>query len=187
MVVQAIIKLAGGDGEHAPVLAVYVRVAAATEAAFALAAALTGGPASELLKLASGLAIGAVAVSAAVVLVRHARGPARLGQMRPLLLATARRVDTSVLPVAHALQLACAPRQLRQDPSPLRWVAHYAAHHAVAQLATHPISSVSRKILPALELLDACRTTVDSARFVRHFALTAAELSSRPGPLALRC
>jgi len=180
--IQAVVKVAGGEGEHARVLAVYVLVAAATEVVFACAAALTGGPAAELLKLASGLAIGAVAVSAAVVLVRHARGPARLGQMRPLLLATARRVDTSALPAAHALRLACAPRQLLEDPSPLRWAAHYAARHAVTQLAAHPMSRVSRQLVPALDLLDACRTTVDSARFVRHFALTAAELSSPARP-----
>ena len=187
VVVRALVRVAGGDGEHAEVLALHVVAALATGAALTIVAACSAGPAAQLLEIARVLAIGAVAVSAAVVLVRRARGSARRAPLRPLILATAQRVDSceARVPAALALQLACDPRLLCAGKDPIRLALRYATRQALSHVATQPWSSVSRSIAPALDLLGACRSTLDSARFVRHFALTAVALSAEPSLLAL--
>ena len=187
IVVRAIVRVAGGDGEHAELLAAHVLVAAATGAALTLAAVFTGGPAAELLKVARMLAIGAVAVSAALILVQRARGPAKSARVRPLLLLTTQRIDAreAQLPAARALQLACDPRVLWTGTDPARLVVRYAARKALSQVTTRPITQLSPVIGPALDLVGAYRNTVDSARFVRQFALTAVEVSRDPSLLAL--
>jgi hypothetical protein len=187
VVVQAAVRVAGGDGEYAVVLAVHVLAAAATGAAVTIAAAFATGPAAQLLEIARVVAIAAVAVSAAVILVRHARGSARLRSVRPLILATARRIDSSQTPglAALALQLACDPRLLWAGPNPIRLVLRHAAQHVISHVAQQPLASLPALIGPALNLFGAYRTTIDNARFVRDFALTAVELSAGPRLLAL--
>jgi hypothetical protein len=187
IVVRAIVRVAGGDGEHAELLAVHVLVAAAAGTALTLAAAFTGGPASELLKVLRTLAIGAVAVSAALLLVQRARGPAQSARVRPLLLLTTRRIAPreAQLPAARALQLACDPGALWTGTDPIRLVVRYAARKALSQVTTRPITQLSPVIGPALDLVGAYRNTLDSARFVRQFALTAVEVSRDPSLLAL--
>ena len=93
------------------------------------------------------------------------------------MLAAAQHADTSRLPTAQALQLACAPQLLWQGPNALRVALTYAARQAAQHVALHPIRSASRALAPALELLGAYQNTVDDVRFVRRFALTAVEIS----------
>ena len=187
VVVHAVVSVAGGDGEHARALAAHVAAAAAATAALSIAAALSSGPAAQLLEATRIVAIAALAVSAALVLVGRARGSARRGAVRPLILATARRVDSlaAPLPAAFALQLACEPRLLWASAQPIRLALHHAARQVVSRATTNPWTSVPALISPALSLLGTCRSTLDSARFVRQFALTAVELSAEPSLLAL--
>jgi len=187
VVVRAVVKIAGGEGEHAELLALHVLVAAATGAGLTLAAAFTAGPPAELLKIVRLVAIGAVAVSAAVVLVRRTSGSARRTPVRPLIRATARRLDSGEAPpaAARALQLVCDPPLLWAGPNAIRPALCYAARNVLSHVAKHPLTHLSPAIVPALELLDGYHGTVDSARFVRQFALTAVEVSREPSLLAL--
>jgi hypothetical protein len=182
LAVRAVVRLAGGEGEHAEILAAHVVVAVAGGAALTALAAVAHGPTSQLCKVARTALMGAVAVSAVVVLVRRTGGDAERASIRPLIAQTARRLTASSAspPAARALQVACDPHLLWASSNSLRPALRHAARKTVSRLAIEPVVTCTPGLGSALEILDGYRTTVESARFVREFALTALELRVQP-------
>jgi hypothetical protein len=178
LAVRAVVRLAGGEGEHAEILAAHVVVAVAGGVALTALAAVAQGPTSQLCKVARTALMGAVAVSAVVVLVRRAGGKAERARMRPLIARAAHRLTASSAsaPAARALQVACDPRLLWTGHDSLRPALRYAARKTVSRLAIEPVVTCTPGLGWALEIIDGYRTTAQSARFVREFALAALEL-----------
>jgi hypothetical protein len=177
---QRLVQLIAGDGEDAGVLSISVVVAAASAGALTLAAACAGPGAAELLKLAGAVSVGAVAISAAIVLVRRRSGPSHGLTLRGLVVRTLARLGAPYdqVPVARVLHWACEPSPLPALVDAARPAFGYVTAAARSGLMLYP----TRRMLPvlgqALDVLEACKTSLDSARFVRHFALTALHVSA---------
>jgi hypothetical protein len=173
-------SLLGGEGEGAGTLAVYVVVAAASAGALTIASACAGLGTSELLKVAAALTVGALAASAAIVLVRRRSGPSQRISMRSLVVSTAANIGARYrsVPGSRALQWACDPRALLALATSARPALQYVTTKACSSLISYPAQRFIPVLGPALDMLGAYKTSLDSARFVRHFALTALELSS---------
>jgi hypothetical protein len=175
---HGLVRLTGGDRDDAIVLGAHVVLAAASTGAIALAAVYVGGGASELLDLVGAVTIGAIAVSAAVLLVRRRVGGGRVIQVRPLIKAVAAQLDAHLhVPAVRALRLACEPEQLwaeraRALPSALEYI----ARRALKKLARQPAQMLVPGVGSVLSMVSACQDTLDNARFVQAFALTAVDV-----------
>jgi hypothetical protein len=160
----------------------HIIIAVVSSAAFAIGAAWTGIGTSELCRLAGAMVVGALAVSAASTLIRQLGH--RPSELRPVLAGAALTVlrHHTGLPAARVLRVALAPQR-----SP----AAASVNIALAAL-TPPLAALEDpKLLglvlrPALRLVPAVGVALDahgayldcveSARFVRAFAQTAAAL-----------
>jgi hypothetical protein len=176
--IAGLVRAIAAEPGDTVVIAVHVVLAAASTGALALASAYVGGGASELLKVVGAVAVGAIAVSAAVVLVRRRMGGGVL-QVRPLIVAAAAQVEARHrhVPAIAALRLACDPEGLwAQGLRALPNVAGYAAKHALTKVALRPVESMLPVVGSVMSMLSACQDTVDNARFVQAFALTAVDV-----------
>jgi hypothetical protein len=176
---QALVRALGGEREDAVVIAAHVVLAAASTGAIALAAAYVGGGASELADLVGAVAVGAIAVSVAVVLVRRRMGRGRVIQVRPLIAAAAAKVDARHLhlPAIRALHFMCEPERLWSQPTAaLPRAARYLARRVVKEFALRPAKSMLPVVGSVMSVASACQDTVDNARFVQAFALTAVDV-----------
>lgn len=181
-VTDVVVRVVTSDGVRCSALTAHIVIAAGSSVAFGAGAAWVGVGGSELCKLAGALVVGALAVSAASLLIRRRLG-AGSGELRPLLTSTARLVlpAHAGIPAARVLRLAFDP------PRTLAAVSAEVTRAALALPARQGQAALLRLLLcsvPALALaLDAHATYNDmqeSARFVRHFALTAAALCPPP-------
>jgi len=172
----------------------HIIVAVVSSAAFAIGAAWSGVGASELCRLAGALVVGALAVSAASTLIRRQLGH-RPSELRPLLAGAALAVlrHHTGLPAARVLRVALAPQR-----SP----AAASVNIALAAL-TPPLDAfedpklLGLALRPALRLVPAVGVAIDahsayldcveSARFVRAFAQTAAALCPPAQALPALC
>jgi hypothetical protein len=176
---RALARVIGGEADDTVVIAVHVVLAAASTGALALASAYTGGGGSELLKIIGAVAVGAIAVSAAVILVRRRMGHGRAIEVRPLIVAAAAQVDARHLhvPAIRALRVACDPEGLwAQGVRALPNAAEYVAKRALKKVVLNPVESMLPVVGSVMSMLSACQDTVDNARFVQAFALTAVDV-----------
>ena len=166
---------AGGEGVETHII-----VAVVSTAAFALGAAWSGVGVSELCKLAGAIVVGALAVSAASTLIRRQLG--HQIELRPLLASTALTVLRSHarLPAARVVRVALEPQ-----PSTAVASVESLGDAAVLRLALSPALHLVPGVRAAFEAHDAYQSCLESARFVRTFARTAAELC--PVPLPAPC
>jgi hypothetical protein len=176
---ERVVRSIGGDGENAGTLAVYVVVAAASAGGLTLASACSGLGVSESLQLAGAIVVGVAAVSAAIALVRRQRGHTEKLELRWLLTRTAARLGEQHrhVPGARTLQLACQPHALSFAARSAGPALQHVTRMACLRLASYPARRLISMLGPALELHGAYQTSLDSGRFVRHFALTALELA----------
>lgn len=190
-VARVVVHVVADHGECTTTLTAHVIVAAASGAAFSIAAAVAGVGPSELCKLAGALVIGALAVSAASVLVRRQlRSSASLRALKPLLAAAARQVmgEHAHHPAARALRVVLDPRRSATVAAVGAAIAVLApglpllAVPSSAQLlclALKPATRLLPVVSVAMDVHGAYRHSRESARFVREFALTAAALCPR--------
>ena len=177
---------AGGEGVETHII-----VAVVSTAAFALGAAWSGVGVSELCKLAGAIVVGALAVSAASTLIRRQLG--HQIELRPLLASTALTVLRSHarLPAARVVRVALEPQPSTAVASVSIALAALApsveslGDATVLRLALSPALHLVPGVRAAFEAHDAYQSCLESARFVRTFARTAAELC--PVPLPAPC
>jgi hypothetical protein len=192
-VAAVMVRVTGCDGANAEMLAAHLALAAVSGGALALASVFTDPATSALLKLAGELAVGAIAVHAAVTLVRsRSRAlPASSGERSKLVRGASLRVliaDALVSVADHhavasglrALALACKPGErgaaLKSARSALLQVGKLVFSRAAVRPAKRAVPGLGQ----ALAVMSLYRTTLDSARFVHQFALTAAETYQLP-------
>lgn len=146
------------------------------------AAQVFAGPGTgQLLKLALGLSVGAVAVSAALCAARRHSPPGSVVRVRALLVATTARVAPAhrqLLP-ARLLELGCAPGLALRAlaPGSVEAVLEGALERAVTGQVVARIPGLSQ----VLDGLGVCRVSVSSALFVRDFELAARDLCTELG------
>jgi len=195
-VARVVVRVVAYDGECTTTLTAHVLVAAATGAAFSIGAAFAGVGSSELCKLAGAVLVGALAVSAASLLIRRQlRAGSDRPALRPLLATAARQVIAQHAhhPAARVLRVVYGPRRSTaiatvgvaiavlapalplQDPTTAQ----------VLRFALKPASRLVPAVGLALEVHGAYRHSRDSAQFVREFALAAASLCPAPRELPL--
>lgn len=172
-----VVRVSGCEGSEAQIIATHVAAAALTGGALALASALTTGGVSIALELTSELTLGVIAVHAALRLVQVRSGTLQPATARALVRAALGKVvSRRLLPVLQAVALL---RRRGQQREPLLQVAHQAARPLIAQLLNRAGLRPAKRALPglgnALALLGLYQTTLESARYVHAFALTAAE------------
>jgi hypothetical protein len=181
-VARVIVRVISSDGDSRSPLTAHIVIVAGSSALFGAGAAWMGVGGSELCKLAGALVVGALAVSAASLLVKRQLG-ADSREWRPLLAATVRLVlpAHAGVPAARLLQLVFDP------PRTLAALSAGVTRAAIALPLQHGQAAMMRRVMrsvPMLTLaLDAHETYRDvqmSVRFVRHFALTAAALCPAP-------
>ena len=178
-VVTVVVRVTGCDGADAQMLAVHVALAALSGGVLALASALTPTGPSELLKLAGELAVGAIAVHAAITLVRSRsglRGAPVSALIGAALLGVARRHPTPALALA-GVAATCPGRRWVE---PARAAARQLTKRVVSRAALRPAKRAVPGLGQALELMSLYRTSLDSARYVHHFALRAADTYRLP-------
>ncbi|HTV26071.1 MAG TPA: hypothetical protein VMG12_45550 [Polyangiaceae bacterium] len=199
-VARVAVRVVAYDGECTTTLTAHVIIAAATGAAFSIGAAFAGVGSSELCKIAGAVVVGALAVSAATVLIRRQldSGGAR-PSLRPLLASAARQVISG-----HAQHPAARILRVVYGHHPSLAVATVGLAVAVLAPALPSLPSLSepgnaqllrfalkpaKRLVPgmgiALDVHGAYRHSRDSARFVREFALAAASLCPAPRELPL--
>jgi hypothetical protein len=191
-VARVAVRVVTYDGECTTTLTAHVIVAAATGAAFSIGAAFAGVGSSELCKLAGALVVGALAVSAASVLVRRQlRGSSVRHALKPLLASAARHViaEHAHHPAARALRVVLEPRRSAAVATVGATIAVLAPAlpHLVkpwkADLLRMALKPATR-LVPGMSLVfdvhGAFRHSRESARFVREFALTAVALCPHP-------
>lgn len=172
-----LVREIGGSRPGAVPLTVCVVAAAAGTAALAVVGSYTGGAAGALLELAGALAVGALAVGAAVWLVRAHSEQRAAVEPRALTIAVLARLDRRHQhgPAVRALRLACEPRCLLPSRQLLLRGAGALGQRTLKTLAKHPLRCVPL-LGSALALLSTCQATLDSGRFVQQFAFTALQL-----------
>jgi hypothetical protein len=194
---RVVVQVVTDDGECATTLTAHVIVAAATGAAFSIGAAFAGVGSSELCKLAGAVVVGALAVSAASVLIRRQlRGSGAGHTLKPLLASAARQViaEHAHHPAARALRVVLEPRRsaavatvgaalavLAPALPLLQWPSSAQLLRLVLGRAKHLVPGVGL----AMDVHGAYRHSRESARFVREFALTAVALCPAPRELPL--
>ena len=173
---EHLVRWVGGDGEGAKTLTVCVLVAAAGAGAFCILGAYAGTGTSELVDIAAALAIGALAVGAAVILVRRRLGHGDI-DLRTLVKRAIARVDPEHHhgPAVRALTVACEPSTLLPTRQTLPRAVQYVTRRALKKLVKHPTRHLP-VMGSVLDLFSAYQTTVGSARFVQQFALSAVEV-----------
>jgi hypothetical protein len=176
---RVVVRVVASDADGSTLTA-HVVIAAVSSAAFSVGAGWAGFGGSELCQLVGAMVVGALAVSAASLLIRRRLGA---GELRPLLASTTQLVwpAHAGLPAARVLQLAFDP------PRTLAALSAGVTRAALALPVQHGQAALLRLVsssMPVLALaLDAHTTYRDmqqGARFVRHFALTAAALCPEP-------
>lgn len=161
----------------------HIIVAVVSSAAFAIGGAWSGVGTSELCKLAGAVVVGALAVSAASTLIRRQLGH-QPHELRAVLAGAALTVlrHHTGLPAARVLRVA-----LTQQRSPAAASVNIALAALTPPLeALHDPKLLGLALRPALRLVPAVGVALDahgayldcleSARFVRAFAQTAAAL-----------
>jgi hypothetical protein len=194
---RVVVQIVTDDGECTTTLTAHVLVAAATGAAFSIGAAFAGVGSSELCKLAGAVVVGALAVSAASVLIRRQlRGSSAGHALRPLLALAARQViaEHAHHPAARALRVVLEPRRSAAVATVGAALAVLAP--ALPSLQCPTSAQLLRLVLRraqhfvpvvglAMDVHGAYRHSRESARFVREFALTAVALCPAPRELPL--
>lgn len=174
---QLLVREIGGQGPGAVLLTVCVVVASAGTAGLAVVKSYTGAGTGELLDVAAALAVGALAVGAAVWLLRvHARQRPAL-ELRVLTTSVLDRLDACHQhgPALHALRVACDPRRLWPSRELLLRGAEELGQRGLKSLVKRPLRCLPM-LGSALELASVCQSTLDSGRFVQQFAFTALQL-----------
>jgi hypothetical protein len=167
------IRVSGCDGAEAQIIATHLAAAALTGGALALASSLTRGPVSTALKLAGELTVGAIAVHAAIRLVQVRSGSLRHAPERALVrVALGHVVGRRALPVVRAVAVL---RQRGLAREPLLAAAREAGRYLLNHAALPPVKRALPGLGNALALYGTYQKTVDSARYVHQFALSAAE------------
>lgn len=173
----------------------HIVVAVVSTAAFALGAAWSGAGMSELCKLGGALVVGALAVSAAATLIKRRGGHHRPRELRPVLASTALSLlgHHTQLPAARVLRVVLGPSSSPAATSVSIALAALAPSIEQLQdprllkLALRPALRLVPAVGVALDAHDAYRDCIDSARFVRAFAQTAAALCPPSRPLPALC
>lgn len=191
------VRIVTHDGECTTTLTAHVIVAAAAGAAFSIGAACAGVGSSELCKLAGAVVVGALAVSAATVLLRRQlRGSSSRHALVPLLASAARQLIAAHAhhPAARALRVVLEPRRSTAVATvgaaiavlapALPWLP-YPSGAQLLSLALKPASRLVPGVSLALDVHGAYRHSRESARFVREFALTAVALCPVPQQVRL--
>lgn len=173
----AIVRVSGCDGAEAQIIATHLAAAALAGGTLALASSLTRGPLSTALKLTGELTVGAIAVHAAIRLVQVRSGRLHHAPERALVRAALGHVvGRRALPVLQAVALL---RQRSAEREQLLRAAHEAGRYLLKQLVNRAALRPAKRALPglgnALALFGSYQTTLDSARYVHRFALSAAE------------
>jgi hypothetical protein len=174
----AIVRVTGCDGAEAQIIATHLAAAALTGGALALASSLTVGGVSSALKLTGELTVGAIAVHAAIRLVQARSGALHDAVPERALVRSAlgHVVGRHALPVVQAVALL---RQRRAERAELLQAARDAGSFLLKQLVKRAALRPAKRAVPglgnALALLGTYQKTLDSARYVHQFALTAAE------------
>jgi len=173
---EKLVRWVGGDGDGAKTLTVCVLVAAAGAGAFCILGAYAGSGTSELVDIVAALAVGALAVGAAVILVRRRLGHGDI-DLRSLVKRAIARIDPEHQhgPAVRALTVACEPSTLLPTRQTLPHAVRYVARRALKKLVERPARHVP-VMGSVLDVFSAYQTTVGSARFVQQFALTAVEV-----------
>jgi hypothetical protein len=182
-VVAVVVRVTGCDGAEAEMLAAHVALAALSGGALALASALTGTGVSGLLKLAGEVAVGAIAVHAAITLVRSRSGALHNAPLRVLFAAAwAGLVGRHAAgPALRALAMSSEPGRRRwAELQPARSALRYATKQVFSRAALGPAKRAVPVLGQALELMSLYRNTLDNARYVHRFALAAAETYRLP-------
>jgi hypothetical protein len=186
------VRVVSSDEDCAATLGAHVIVAAASGAAFSIGAAFAGVGSSQLCKLAGAVVVGALAVSAASMLVRHQlRGSSARHALKPLLASAARQVISGHghHPAARALRVVLEPRRPALVAAVGAAVAVLApalpslripSNAQLLSLALKPVEQLVPVMGIALDVHGAYRHSRESARFVREFALAAAALCPPP-------
>jgi hypothetical protein len=185
---RVVVRVVSCDGDCATTLGAHVIVAAATGAAFSIGAAFAGVGSSELCKLAGAVVVGALAVSAASMLVRHQlRGSSASHALKPLLAGAARQVSSGYdhHPAARALRVVLEPRRSAAVATvgaalavlaPAMPALRMPSNAQLLRLALKPAKHLVPVMGIAMDVHGAYRHSRESARFVREFALAAAAL-----------
>ena len=176
-VVEVVVRVTGGEGENAEVVAVHVALAALSTGVLMLASACVDPGTSTLLKTAAACSVGLIAVHAALVIVRRRSGPVRGSQARPLIAAAVARLPERQAQVAaaHALALACEPQQLWGKRPSATMAAQYVLKQAFSRALVAPTKEFVPGISQVLDVVGAYQKTLANARFVRQFAQAATE------------
>jgi hypothetical protein len=193
-VARVMVTVVMGDDDESGTLTTCVVVAAVSTAGFGLVAAWTGVGSAELCTIASALVVGALAATAATVLVRRRLHGGR-GELRALLAITARQLlaEHARLPAARVLRVVLGPPQSAAQASVGVALAALAPRFdAVSQglllrLALRPATCLLPALGMALDAHGTYRDSRDNARFVRQFALAAAAMCPEPTPLPALC
>lgn len=167
--------------------------AGVTAGGLALVRSFAGPGVSELLEIASGFAVGVIAVSAGVCIARRYSAAGVHIRARSLIAATAIEVapqhpNVLVLSV-RAVLVACEPRAalgraraaLRNPRALLNdGMAQAAvgkvAHVALKSLLLGPVVQLVPGFGPALDIVNACEQGASSMRFIHHFEACAEQL-----------
>jgi hypothetical protein len=196
-VTRVVVRVVTSDGECTTTLTAHVVVAAATGAAFSIGAAFAGVGSSELCKLAGAVVVGALAISAATVLIRRQLGGTNVNPaLQPLLASAARLIiaDHAHHPAARALRVVLEPRRSAALATvgaaiavlaPALPCLSYPSGAQLLSLALKPARHLVPGVSLAMDVHGAYRHSCDSARFVREFALTAAALCPVPREVRL--
>jgi hypothetical protein len=172
-VIEVVVRVTGGEGENAEVVAVHVALAALSTGVLMLASACVDPGTSTLLKTAGACSVGLIAVHAAWVIVRRS-GAVRRSQARPLIAAAVARLPERHA-AAHALAIACEPQQLWGKRTSAVLAAQYVLSQAFSSAVIAPAKELVPGISQALDVMGAYQKTLANARFVRQFAQAATE------------
>lgn len=165
--------------------------AGVTAGGLAIARSFAGPGISELLELASALAVGAIAVSAGVRIARRHSASGVPIRARSLIAATTVEVapEHRDLLSVRALVVVCDPRAAidraraaLQDPE--AWLMDGLVHAALGAAARRLLKSLmiapAVGLLPglgaALDIVNACEKGASSLRFIHHFESSAEQL-----------
>jgi hypothetical protein len=176
-VTTLIVRVSGCDGAEAQIIATHLAAAALAGGALALASSLTRGPVSTALKLTGELTVGAIAVHAAIRLVQVRSGSLHDAPERALVRAALGHVvGRRALPVSQVVAML---RQRGLRRAELLEAARDASRYWLKQLVNRTALRPAKRAVPGLgnvlALLGTYRTTLDSARYVHQFALSAAQ------------
>jgi hypothetical protein len=166
--------VAPGAGNSMRPLTRYAVAGGAIAGTLALARAFAGPGLSELIEIVAAISVGAIAVSAALAVRRSRR--ALPTSSRALIIAATKSVaaEHRHLSSTRALVLVCNPRSvLALGAGPLL---QKAVRMVVEALLVRPVLQVVPGLGLGLDAVSACRVSVSSVRFIRHFEATAATI-----------